>query len=55
MRASWMVRIVVGVIPLLAAAAPALAQKPVKVGHELPYETATPRDYPRGGADRPVV
>jgi lysyl endopeptidase len=40
---------------LLVAATPALAQKPVKVGHELPYEAATPRDYPRGGADRPAV
>jgi lysyl endopeptidase len=49
----WLV--VGGAMGLLTAAAPALAQKPVKVGHELPYETATPRDYPRGGADRPVV
>jgi lysyl endopeptidase len=44
-----------GAFLLLAAATPALAQKPVKVGHELSYEAATPKDYPRGGADRPVV
>lgn len=40
---------------LLVATAPAGAQTRIKVGDELPYETSTPRVYPRGGADRPVV
>lgn len=42
-------------LALLVAAAPVEAQKPVKVGDELPYFASTPKAYPRGAADRPVV
>ena len=40
---------------LMAAGAPAEAQRPVKVGDELPYFASTPRAYPRGAAERPAV
>lgn len=42
-------------LTLLAAATPAQAQRPVKVGDEMPYSASTPRAYPRGASDRPVV
>ena len=42
-------------LTLLVAATPAQAQRPVKVGDELPYSASTPRAYPRGAADRPAV
>ncbi|HKV07124.1 MAG TPA: serine protease [Thermoanaerobaculia bacterium] len=42
-------------LALLVAASPAEAQRRIKVGDELPYFSATPKAYPRGAADRPVV
>jgi len=42
-------------LALVGAAAPAGAQRRIKVGDELPYAAATPAAYPLGGVDRPVT
>lgn len=44
-----------GAALLVAAASTASAQTRIKVGDELAYQAATPRLYPQGGAERPVV